>query len=249
VRLLRGVRLPRIGDRKNPEGLGAAVEPRHARLVHQADPEVAVRVDFEIERSFGVIGLLHGNRKIRHLPGLRVELGQELLAEMRVPDHALGIDDDVVGLNLLPREIVFRDDDSRRASGRTRPAFQLELVPGLAAEIDAREIVREPLGNGGVYRRPPVLAGEPLRLHVGGAGIVAAHSLEHFEEISGGVFGFEYPVQRMAVRAVEHRPFQILGPRHARHPLGIGQLIGGNRSRLEPQVGLRRLAWRKLECA
>ena len=120
---------------------------------------MAVLVDFEIEGSLGVVGLLHGDREIRHRPGLRVELGKELLAEMRVPDHAVGIDDDVVRLNLLPREIVFGDDDvaSRVRLGRGE-VFQLEAMRRLAAEIDAGEIFREPLCDGWVYGRPPVLA-------------------------------------------------------------------------------------------
>src|SRR5262249_49247450 len=104
----------------NFEGLSRAIEARHPRLIHQADPEIAVRVDLEIEGPFGMIGLLRGNREIRYFPGLRVELGQELFAEMRVPDHAVEIDDDVVWLDFLPRKIVFRDDDPRvaRPAGR-----------------------------------------------------------------------------------------------------------------------------------
>src|SRR5262245_65119046 len=85
---------------------------------------------------------------------------------MRVPDSAVAINNDVVVLNLLPRKIVLRDDDSRRASARARRDFQIEAMRGLAAEIDAREIFGEPLCDGGVYGRPPVLADQPLRLHV-----------------------------------------------------------------------------------
>ena len=194
-----------------------------------------------------MIGFLHGNREIRYLPGFRIELGQELLAEMREPDHAGGIDNDVVGLNLFPRKIIFRDDDPRGASGGTRGDFGLEVMRRLPAEIDAREIVRELFCDGRVDGRPPVLADEPLWLQVGRAGIVAAHALEYFEEISRRVFGDEYPAQRMAIRTVEQRPFEVLGPRHARHPLGICQLVGRDRSRLEPQVGPRRLAGRELD--
>ena len=55
--------------------------------------------------------------------------------------------------------------------GRTRRGFQLEAMRRLAAEIDAGEIFREPLCDGWVYGRPPVLADQPLRLQVGGARI------------------------------------------------------------------------------
>src|SRR5262249_37827234 len=216
VRLLRGVRLPFVRHRKNFEGLSRAIEARHPRLIHQADPEIAVGVDLEIEGPFGMIGLLHGNREIRYFPGLRVELGQELFAEMRVPDHAVEIDDDVVWLDFLPRKAVFRDDDPRRAPRRTRRNSGREAMRRLPAEIDAREIPGEFFWDGGIDVRPAVLADEPLRLQVGGAGVVAAHALEDLQEISRRMFGFEYSAQRMAIRAVEQRSFEALGPRHAR---------------------------------
>src|SRR5262249_59205424 len=92
MRLLGGVRLPFLRYRINPQRARGAIEPRHAGLVHQADPEIAVVVDFEIERSLWVIGLLHRDREIRHLSGLRVEPGKELITEMREPDHAVGVD-------------------------------------------------------------------------------------------------------------------------------------------------------------
>ena len=97
--------------------------------------------------------------------------------------------------------------------------------------------------------RPPVLAHQPLRLQVGGAGIVAAHSLEHFEEFGSRVPGFEYSAQGVTVRAVEQCTFQIVGPRHACQPLGIGQLIGGDWNSLDPQIRMRCLTGRKLDTA
>src|SRR5262249_23020960 len=47
MRLLGGVRLPFLRYRINPQRARGAIEPRHAGLVHQADPEIAVVVDFE----------------------------------------------------------------------------------------------------------------------------------------------------------------------------------------------------------
>src|SRR6516165_1917420 len=164
MRLLGGVRLPFLRYRIYPEGARGAIEPRHAGLVHQADPEIAIVVEFEIERSLWVIGLLHWDREIRHLSSLRVEPGKELITEMREPDHAVRVDDNVMGLNLRPRQIVFRDDDTSCASDRTRRDFQIEVTRGFAAEIDAREIVGKALRNGRVDVRPPVLAHQTLRL-------------------------------------------------------------------------------------
>ena len=66
----------------------------------------------------GWSGFSTGIGIVRDLAGYRIELGQELLAEMREPDAAVAIDDHVVRLDLLPRQIVFGDDDARRAAGR-----------------------------------------------------------------------------------------------------------------------------------
>ena len=128
VRLLRGVGLPLRRQRIDAELFGLAVEPRHAALVHHADPDVAVGIDFEIERALGMVGLQHRDRIVRHLAGVRIDLGQELLAEVREPHAAVGIDDHVVGLNLFPRQIVFGDDDAGGAAGRARRGRELEAV-------------------------------------------------------------------------------------------------------------------------
>ena len=116
MRLLRGVGLPFLRHRIDAELFGLAVEPRHAALVHHADPDIAVGIDFEIERALRMVGLEHRDRIVRDLAGVGIELGQELLAEMREPDAAVGIDDDVVRLDLFPRQIVFGDDDARGAA-------------------------------------------------------------------------------------------------------------------------------------
>ena len=106
---------------------------------------IAVGIDLEVERALGMIGLQHRDRIVRHLAGLGIELGEELLAEVRVPDAAVGIDDDVVRLDLLPRQIVFGDDDARGAAAGARRKLEFEAVLGLGREIERREIGRERL--------------------------------------------------------------------------------------------------------
>ena len=68
-------------------------------------------------------------RIFRDLAGLGIQLAEELLGEMGEPDHALVIDDDVVRLDLLARQIVFGDDDAGRAAGRARQRLE-RIVPG-----------------------------------------------------------------------------------------------------------------------
>ena len=228
------------------KGLGRAVEPRDAGLVHQADPDMAVLVDLEVERALRVIGLLHRDRIVGDLAGLRIELRQELLAEMRVPDHAVGIDDHVVRLDLLARKIVFGDDDAGRAAGRPRRGLELEAdAPRVGAEIDAGEIVGEFLRHvGRIHRRAPVRADQPLRLHVGGARIVAAHALEHLQEIGCAVLA------NSKIRCSEWQSVQL--SRRALELVGPGALaihsalVAARRDwrRLELEVGDRGLAGR-----
>ena len=110
MRLLRGVPLPFLGDRIHAEGLGLAIEPRKPGLVHQADPDISVLIDLQVERALGMIRLLHGDRIVGRLPSLRIHLGEELLPEMRKPDHAVRIDDHVVRLDFPSGQIVFGDD-------------------------------------------------------------------------------------------------------------------------------------------
>ena len=50
-----------------------------------------------------------GQRDFRVLTGLRIEAAEELLAEIRVPDHATAIENDVMRLDGRARQIVFGD--------------------------------------------------------------------------------------------------------------------------------------------
>lgn len=52
----------------------------------------------------------------------------------------------------------------------------------------------------------------------------------------------ENPLQRVAVRAVEHHPFDLVGARRAHHPFGVGDLLGARLGRNEREVRNRRLA-------
>ena len=254
VRLLRGVALPFLGNRVHAEGLGLAIEPRKSGLVHEPDPDIAVLVDFEVEGALRMIRLLHRDRIVRRLPRLRIHLGEELFAEMREPDHAVGIDDDVMGLDLPPRQIVFRDDDLGGAALGARKLLDLERMRRASIQVDAREIFGEFLRDGGRHRRTPVLADQPLRLQVRGPGIIAGHPLEHLEEVGFGMPRLENPLQRVAVRAVEHHPFDLVGARRAHHPFGVGDLLGARLGGNEREVRNRRLALgevdirRALEC-
>src|SRR4051812_13037107 len=83
------VGLPFLRDRPSLERLGLLVKARDAGLIHHPDPGIAVLVESEVERADRVTGLQHRDRIFRYLAGLRIHLAEELLAEVREPDHAL----------------------------------------------------------------------------------------------------------------------------------------------------------------
>jgi len=89
---------------------------------------VPVLIELEVERAHRVAGLLHRDREVGDFAGFRIELRQKLLAEMRVPDHAVGIDDHVVGLGLPAWQVVFGDDDLGGA-GRVEECVALRRGP------------------------------------------------------------------------------------------------------------------------
>src|SRR3954454_12551468 len=109
--------LPFLRNRPGFERLSLLIETRDAGLIHHPDPGIAVLVEPEIERADRITRLQHWDRVFRDLAGLRIHLAEELLAEMRKPDHALFVERDVMRLDLPPRQRVFGDDDAVGAAG------------------------------------------------------------------------------------------------------------------------------------
>src|SRR5580700_2060114 len=105
---------------------------------------------------------------------------------MRVPDHSVRIDDDIVRLDFFAGKIVFGDDDLGRPSARARKALEFKGTLRAFAQIDAGEVVGEFLLRSGGYRRATVSADKPLRLQVRCPRVIAPHAFEHFEEIGSG---------------------------------------------------------------
>jgi hypothetical protein len=84
----------------------------NATLIHHPDPGIAGLVESEVQCADRIARLQHRNRIFRDLAGLRIHLAEELLAEVREPDHALFVEGDVVRLDLPARQRIFGDDDS-----------------------------------------------------------------------------------------------------------------------------------------
>ena len=167
-------------------GLRLAIEFHDAALIHQAHPEIAVGVEFEIELALRIARPVERQRIFLQLAGLGIEASEIELAEIRIPDHAVGIDQHVVRLDFLPRQIVFGDDRARAAAFDARQCLQRIFPFRRRAEIDAGEI------GGGVPDLRTEAAGIGLghallhvrvRGHVG----VARHAHEHLQPLLGCV--------------------------------------------------------------
>ena len=106
--------------------LGLAVELDDRGLVHVAEPQIAGRSVRSAERSGRVAGLVLGDRIFGDLAGLGIESAEELLAEARIPGDAVSIDDDVVRLDGVARQIVFGVDDAGGAAARPWKWIEVE---------------------------------------------------------------------------------------------------------------------------
>ena len=85
----------------------------------------------------GKPGLCSGTGILGDLAGLGIEPAEVLLAEVRVPGDAVLIDDHVVRLDGLARQVVFGDDHAGGAAARTRQRLERIVPLRLRAQIDA----------------------------------------------------------------------------------------------------------------
>ena len=195
--------LLRIGiDRQLP---GLAVHLGDGRLVHHRNPEIAVTVELEIERALGLLGPHHRDVVVDDLAGLGIEHAHDLRAEVGVPGLAVGIDDDVVRIGVLPRQVVFGDDHAWWR-GPSAAALRLELVfLGLRiGQADVDQELRRRLRDLGIDARAlaaGAAADEQLRLRRRRARIVAAHPVEHLDPFVDVVLRGEQPLQGVAAGA------------------------------------------------
>ncbi len=88
-----------------------------------------------------------GHGEFGDFAGLRIESAEVLLAEVRVPGHAVLIDDHVMGLDGFARQVVFRIDHAGGAAARTGHGLEREAPLRLRAQIDGRQKVRRRFVN------------------------------------------------------------------------------------------------------
>ena len=96
------------------EFAGRGVESREPGLIHHAEPECAVRIDLKIEIAVGITGPRDIIVMLDHRSRLCVHLAEHVLAEIGEPHGSSLVENHVVRLDLLARQVVFGDDDLRR---------------------------------------------------------------------------------------------------------------------------------------
>ena len=193
---------------------------------------LAVDAEVEVAGRKALAQLGHGVFGV--LARFRIELAQELLAEVRVPGFAVH-DDHVVRLDGRARQIVFRNDDVGAATLDPRQGLELELVLHARAQIDGGKILghlAEALGIGGARLVHP-----PLRLdRLADLGI-AVHARDHLHELVGVVARFHHPFEGVAAHAVDELELVVIGAGDAHHPFGIGELLAEVAGLAQLEVG------------
>src|SRR5579885_703353 len=204
--------------------LGLGVEISERALVHGVEPERALLVELEREVADRRLLLELGHRVFGQLERLRVELRDERFAEIRIPDVALRIDEDVVRLGRPPRQVVFRDDGAGRAAGRPGEGLEGILPFFDLAQIDAGEVfgrLAVLLGGAGARRVKHALRLDRLAYRA-----VAAHARDHLGKFICIVRGAHDALERVAAHAVEQEVLLIIRAWQARHPFGGAHLSG-----------------------
>ena len=192
-----------------------------------------------LSRPVRRVGLELLDRIFGELERLRIELADEHFAEVRVPDHAVLIDQDVVRLDGCAAHVVLGHDGAGVAAGRARQGLELILPVVDRAQIDGGEI----LGHLAVLlgRARARLVQHGLRLDRLAHRAVAHHAGDHLRPLVGVVGRAHDALERVAARAVEQHRLLVFGARDAHHPFGVGELAGEVLGLVELDVGGGRL--------
>jgi hypothetical protein len=119
---------------------GPGIERAERALEHGVEPERAVPVELERQISHRRARLELLDRVFGELERLGIELGDEELAEVRIPDRTVPIHENVVRLGRGSRHIVFGDDDPGCPAGGARQRLERILPLRDLAQIDPGEV-------------------------------------------------------------------------------------------------------------
>ncbi len=238
-RLLRVLVQALLRQRIGGELLGLAVELHRAGLEHVRQPQVALRIDLEVERALGKIFALHGDGELLILQRARIEAPEELLVEHREPDDAVRVDDRVVRHQRPSRQLVLGDHHARALAGDARQRLQ-RVRPGAGALVDGGEILRVALDvRAEVAHRVARDQAHLRTLDVAVVG-VARHALHHLHEARGVVVRVGDALERVAADAAVKEFLLVAGARKALQPFRVGELRAQILRLAQPQLDRRR---------
>src|SRR5262249_2669309 len=123
------------------ERLRLAIELRDAALELHPEPQVFFAVEADAENAGGRFRLQDRHGELGDGRGSRIELAEDLLAKAGVPGDAARVDDDVVRLAGLVRQVVLGIDDLRRLPRRSRRCLERIAPLGSGAQIERRQVL------------------------------------------------------------------------------------------------------------
>src|SRR6202048_1578148 len=121
---------------------GLRVQAAERALVHRVEPDLPGMVELDAQESSWGVFLEFLDRVFGELERLRIELANEHLSEIRVPDVAFLIDQDVMRFGCRPYHIVFGNDGARVPTFRARQRLELVCPMVHRAQIYCGKIVR-----------------------------------------------------------------------------------------------------------
>ena len=179
----------------------------------------------------GASGFRTGTANSVTAAGSRIELAEDLLAEAGVPRDAGRVDDDVVRLPGLVRQVVLGIDDLRRLP--RRPRRRLERIAPLrsGAQIERRQVLGLPAPRraalfGGLRTGSDARRRQFLDLQRERQLRIRRHPLDDGDHPVRVVVRPDDPLHRVTVRAAADRSLLRVGAGKAREPVGVRQLRG-----------------------
>ena len=117
------------------------IKPGDDTLIHRALPDLAFRVQADVECSPWLLRIHQGHGIFDDLAGLGVEFSEKLRSKIGIPHHSLRIHYCIVRQGLFPRQIVLGYDDLRRLSFGPRQCLQFVIPRRTCRQIDRGRIL------------------------------------------------------------------------------------------------------------
>src|SRR5262252_929543 len=128
---------------------------------------------------------------------------------MGEPDRTLVVQNHIMRLDLLARQIILGDDDPGGTAGRSGEPLQLVSPCLVFAQVDRGKKLRERPRARALPNLAASIAVKALRIFRGAAWIITAHALKNLHELVGRVLRPHDAVEIVAADAAERRLFLV----------------------------------------